>query len=245
MKLLVTIINGREAELVSGFDCDIIDLKNPDEGSLGAPCPEVIDRVCEILPDGSSISIAVGDVPDLPGTVSLAILGALRFKPEYVKVGLMGPGSVPEALNLMRKVVNTAKAYSENTKVVAAGYADYRRTGSISPLQVPEVAYRSGADAAMIDTAVKDGKNLFDHISAEELKSFSGMCREKGLLSALAGSIRGEHLEVLSETGADIVGVRGAVCRGGERSATLDTGLLENLISKHKIIEKKLQESGA
>ena len=60
----------------------------------------------------------------------------------------------------------------------------------------------------MVDTAIKDGKTLFDNMSVQELKDFVGAAREVGLGVALAGSIKFEHAERLFDIDPDLIGVR-------------------------------------
>jgi len=57
--------------------------------------------------------------------------------------------------------------------VVASGYADAHRVGAIDPMEIPRVAAESGADLAMVDTAVKDGKTLFDFMDKDKLIEFN------------------------------------------------------------------------
>ena len=71
----------------------------------------------------------------------------------------------------------------------------------------------------MLDTALKDGKRLFDHLSKELLAEFVEEVHTYGLKCALAGSIKKEDIPVLKEIGCDIVGVRGAVCTRGDRNS--------------------------
>ena len=39
-----------------------------------------------------------------------------------------------------------------------------QKVDAINPLLIPEIAYESKVDVAMLDTSVKDGKTLFDHL---------------------------------------------------------------------------------
>ena len=48
------------------------------------------------------------------------------------------------------------------------------------------------------------------------------LCREAGLLCALAGSLRASDVPRLRELAPDIVGFRGAACRGGRRDGRVD-----------------------
>ncbi len=64
-------MNEKEAlEAIAG-GADIIDVKNPVEGALGANFPWVIKRIREITPRNIEVSCALGEVPNLPGSISL------------------------------------------------------------------------------------------------------------------------------------------------------------------------------
>ena len=218
MLLLISPINSEEAlEAIEG-GADIIDVKNPKEGSLGANFPWVIKNIREITPNGMYVSATLGDVPYKPGTVSLAAAGAVVSGADYIKVGLYGTKSYDEALEVMENVVKSVKEFDDNALVVASGYADAHRVGAIDPIKIPRVAAESGADLAMVDTAVKDGKTLFDFMDKDKLIEFNKNIHEYGLKSALAGSIKKEQLRLLYDIGCDVVGIRGAACTGGDRN---------------------------
>ena len=72
MKLLVSVIDAAEARLALAGGVDIVDVKNPAEGSLGAPAPGVIAQVRDVLSAHAPLSAAIGDLPCLPGTAALA-----------------------------------------------------------------------------------------------------------------------------------------------------------------------------
>src|SRR6185295_9594756 len=78
MKLLVSVVDAAEAAAAAAAGADIVDVKNPAEGSLGAPSPAVIERVRAAVPPALPVSVAIGDMPNLPGTAALAALGAAR-----------------------------------------------------------------------------------------------------------------------------------------------------------------------
>jgi uncharacterized protein (UPF0264 family) len=70
----------------------------------------------------------------------------------------------------------------------------------------------------MVDTAVKDGKTLFDFMDEEVLTKFNDTIHDYSLKSALAGSVKKEQLKMLYDIGCDVVGIRGAACVGGDRN---------------------------
>ena len=218
MIVLISPKDKEEAKEAIEGGADIIDVKNPLEGSLGANFPWVIREIRGITPKDRLVSATVGDVPYKPGTVALAAVGAAVSGADYIKVGLYGTRSYRESVDVMEKVVRAVKDIDEDKIVVAAGYADAYRVGSVDPLIIPKVARDSGCDVAMLDTAIKDGKRLFDHLSKDLLSEFVEEVHTYGLKCALAGSIRKEDIPALKEIGCDIVGVRGAVCTKGDRN---------------------------
>ena len=217
MKLLISPKNEKEAvEAVAG-GADIIDVKNPKEGPLGASFPWIIQRIRQATPANIEVSCTVGEAPNLPGSIALASLGAAATGVDYIKAGLNGLKTVEDAVYLMRGITRAAKEYKPSIKVVAAGYADASRTCTVDPMLVPKIAYEAKADIAMLDTAVKDGKNLFSFLSKPQLKSFVDAAHGYGLKAALAGSLRKEDLAEVYALGADVAGVRGAACSLNDR----------------------------
>jgi uncharacterized protein (UPF0264 family) len=197
---------------------DLVDVMKPDEGPLGANYPWVIKAIREATPAGKQLSATLGDAPFKPGTMAQAALGATVAGADYIKIGLFGVATPDQAIELMRGVVRAVKDYNPDGKVVAAGYADARRVGSVNPLSVPYIAYESGADGAMLDTAIKDGSALFDHLPPRSCGDFVSASHDYGLFAALAGSVKAHHVPELVKIETDIVGVRGAVCSGGDRN---------------------------
>ncbi len=218
MLLLISPINTQEAREAINGGADIIDVKNPKEGSLGANFPWVIKNIREITPKDMQVSATLGDVPYKPGTVALAAAGAVVSGADYIKVGLYGTRNYSEALEVIENVVKAVHEFNDEAIVVASGYADAHRVGAVDPMEIPRVAADSGADLAMVDTAVKDGKTLFDFMNEESISQFTTEIHEYGLKSALAGSVTQEQLPLLAELGCDVAGIRGAACIGGDRN---------------------------
>jgi uncharacterized protein (UPF0264 family) len=221
MRLLVSPHSVDEAVTCAlAAECiDVVDVKKPDEGSLGANYPWVIQEIRQAVPAETPVSATLGDVPYKPGTVAQAALGATVAGAGYVKVGLYGCTTPEQGVEVMRGVVRAVKDYNPDAVVVAAGYADAHRIGCVNPLALPSIARDAGCDGAMLDTAIKDGTALFDHLPPETCGEFVARCHESGTFAALAGSVRVDHLADLAAIETDIVGVRGAVCDGGDRNA--------------------------
>jgi uncharacterized protein (UPF0264 family) len=227
-------MNEKEASEAIAGGADIIDVKNPQEGPLGANFPWVIKLIREITPKSIQVSCALGEAPNLPGSMSLAALGAASLGVDYIKVGLRGLKTVEEAIYLLQNVKKAAKECNPKIKVVAAGYADARRIGTIDPVLIPEIAFKAKVDLAMIDTAVKDDKSLFTFLAPQELRKIVDLAHGFDLEIALAGSLRKQDLPIVYGLGADVAGVRGAACTSGDRvngviTSKLVRGLVETI----------------
>jgi uncharacterized protein (UPF0264 family) len=234
IKLLVSPKSLEEAKVVVKHEeVDFIDCKNPREGSLGANFPWIINQMKNLIQIDSSqlLSATIGDFPNLPGTASLAALGAAVAGADIIKIGLKGPSTENECIFLMDKVVKAVKDYNKNIKIVAAGYADKIRMES-SPdfLSLPVIAAKSGADIVMLDTYIKDGKGLFDFLTIEQLKLFRDIAKELNLEVALAGNLRKDSIPQIKEIWPDIIGVRSLVCEGYDRiNGMIKGNLIEEL----------------
>ncbi len=239
MKLLISPINEAEAKEAIAGGADIIDVKNPLEGALGANYPWVIKSIKQLTPKPFKVSCAIGDAPNLPGTISLAALGAASIGIDYIKVGLFGVKTVEEAVFLLRQVTKAVKDCNPAIKVVAAGYADAEKIGTLNPALIPIIAHQASADIAMLDTATKNGTNLFTYQNSAQLKAFVDAAHSFGLQAALAGSLRKQDIAAIYGLGADIAGFRGAACTFSDRNkGQITRELVAELVAAVKQAEK-------
>jgi (5-formylfuran-3-yl)methyl phosphate synthase len=230
VKLLVSVVDDAEARLAVAGGVDVVDVKNPAEGSLGAPAPAVIARVREAIPAHLPLSAAIGDLPALPGTAALAALGAARSGAAYVKVGLWGASTTDDAVAVLRAA---REAVDGDAAVVAVTYADAARVPSrpLPPGRLVTAARLAGVAGCLLDTSVKDGTGLLSWLGATELAELVAEAHDAGLEMGLAGELRADQLPAVRATGADIAGVRSAACRGGRRTAPLDRARIAHLRS--------------
>lgn len=228
MRLLVSPMNIEEARAALAGGADILDVKNPKEGSLGANFPWAIKAVAEMAGGRVPVSATIGDMDYKPGTASLAALGAAFSGADYVKVGLLGVKSAEQAGDMLENIVRAVKGYDRRRKVVASAYSDYSRVDSIPPMLLPAVAESSGADVVMVDTAIKDGKSTFEFMSERGLSEFISAGQNLGLEVAIAGTIGFQDLDLLKRIDPDIIGVRGIVC-GGDRKSSIKPELVKKL----------------
>jgi (5-formylfuran-3-yl)methyl phosphate synthase len=219
MRLLVSPMNLEEAMAAMAGGADILDVKNPKEGSLGATFPWAIREVVNLAKGRVPVSATIGDLDYKPGTASLAALGAAVSGADYIKAGLLGVKTADQADEMLVNIVQAVKERDPRKKVVASAYSDFSRVGSISPMLLIDVARNSGADIVMVDTAIKDGRSTFEFMSEPELSEFISAGQRLGLEVAIAGTIGFQDLDLLKRLNPDIIGVRGIVCGGDRRSS--------------------------
>ena len=225
MQLLVSPSSLNEAK--DSVAADIIDVKKPSEGSLGANFPWVIREIKEFAQ--KPVSAAIGDFDYKPGGASLAAYGAACAGADYVKIGLAFDGK-DKAREVISAVVKAVKDPFPKKYVVIAAYSDYERMHTISPFDVAPIAAECEADFAMVDTGIKDRQSTFAFMDENALRSFTEGNRKLGLGTALAGALKFEDIDALRRIDPDIIGVRGMVC-GGDRNATIREDLIKKAIA--------------
>jgi uncharacterized protein (UPF0264 family) len=234
MQLLISVISAKEAQAAIQGGADIIDVKNPAEGALGAAAVAALHDVCALLPPGGVVSAALGESNSTPGVLALAAYGAAALGVRYVKLGLH-TADPAEAIALLQLVQSSLHLANSACALIAVGVADAAEIGALSWQLLPEVAHTARIKGCMIDTALKDGRCLFEHCPESALARWVAECREAGLLCALAGSLGQADLPALRRLGPDVVGFRGAACRGdrvhgqveAELVAALRAGLMD------------------
>ncbi len=225
MELLVSPRSLEEAQL--SLSADIIDVKRPAEGSLGANFPWVIRSIKEIAGE-KPVSAAIGDFSPKPGTASLAAYGAACAGADYVKIGLLFHDH-EDARQVIHAVVQAVKPVFPEKMVVIAAYSDHERLGTISPFDMAVIAGEEGADISMVDTGIKDGMSTFSFMDETDLTTFTRENRQLGMKTALAGSLIFDDIPLLKRIDPEIIGVRGMVC-GGDRSGAINPALVQKAI---------------
>jgi (5-formylfuran-3-yl)methyl phosphate synthase len=225
MRLLVSVRSVAEAEAAVWGGADIVDAKEPLKGSLGPVSPLVLRAILDRLPGDREASAALGDFSDLESVEES--IGALLLKPRaapvYLKLGFAGVSSSRQVETLIQAGLAASVLLPTSAPIIAVGYADSEAVGALPPEAVAEAAIRSGAAGVLVDTLSKGDGHLFQRMHAERARSLFQEVRRAGLLTAVAGSLGIEQLELVRHVGADIVGFRGAICEGGrEGRATRD-----------------------
>jgi uncharacterized protein (UPF0264 family) len=204
----------------------IIDAKEPARGSLGTVDPDVLTAIAGRTPANVPLSVALGDclgVEQARAAVSSASLPE-RSAPVYLKLGF---AALPPAERITPLLEVARSSAAGAARVVAVAYADHGVAHAPAPEDVLRAAVTAGASALLVDTWRKDGRTLLDHVPLERLAGLSARARAAGMIFAVAGTLDITAISRLAAI-ADVVGVRGAACRGG-RSGTVDAGLVRGL----------------
>lgn len=215
-RLLVSVRSAAEAVEALAGGAGLIDVKEPARGPLGKPGRGVIDSVCGTVGGQAPVSVAMGEITEdftdtLPGGV------------RYAKVGLAhGPVDWPDRLRGFRDRVSPAR-------LIVACYADYECVIAPSPDELLDWASGHGASGVLIDTAVKGSHNLFDWFDVVALGRWVRRAQSAGLLVGVAGSLSGDDFVRAVELRPDVVAVRGAACRGGDRLERVDRRCVRRL----------------
>ena len=203
--LLVSVRNAEEARIALEAGANVIDVKEPTRGSLGAAEPQVVAEVAAVVRGRVPLSVAVGELVD--GGDSEALIADVSL----AKLGLAGCGSRRNWREQWRETLESWPVY---VKPVAVVYADWRAANAPRPEEALDAAIGVGARVLLVDTCDKSAGDLFDHWPANELTVFCSAVHAAGLTVVLAGSLRASRFAAAVACDPDLVAVRGAVCAG-------------------------------
>jgi uncharacterized protein (UPF0264 family) len=210
MRLLVSVRDDWEAECALEAGADLIDLKDPNAGALGALDPNLIGAILGTVAGRQPTSATTGDLPPDPALLCAAAQRIAASGVDYVKVGLWpGEGRTEAILRL-------GAALAGRTRLVGVILADVDLDLGLVPVMAD-----AGFAGAMLDCARK-GPSLVERLGPATLGQFVALCHFHGLLAGLAGSLRTADIPQLAGLGADVLGFRGGLCQGFDRTRPLD-----------------------
>ena len=199
-RLLVSVRDASEAE--AAIAADVIDVKDPDAGPLGAASTQTWAEVIDTVDGRRPITLALGDANDWNGVVPRV--------PDGVAAVKMGPAETIGQWQHVRRRFD--EAAGRPLRWVAVQYGDR----PLSLAQTFRQASAAGCRGVLIDTADKSGPPLTEIWSSSSLAEAADTAHRRRLWLALAGRLRLADFASLIDV-ADVIGVRSAVC-GGDRS---------------------------
>ncbi|HEY1601518.1 MAG TPA: (5-formylfuran-3-yl)methyl phosphate synthase [Pirellulales bacterium] len=223
--LLVSVRDRKEASDALQAGADLIDLKEPRHGPLGAVDSAVMHDALHMVEGRVPVSVALGELTD----VTAAMIADVPRGISLVKFGLAGCG--PQA-DWHRRLAAALAGLQDGIGGVAVVYADWQVANAPAPVSVLEHAARTGCRAVLVDTWRKGAGSLLDLWNLDECAAFVTHVHAAGLRAVLAGSLTMHSIELLLPLAPDYVAVRGAVCQGprtGRLSAQLVTQLKHSM----------------
>ena len=218
-RLLASVASLKELTLAARGGADILDLKDPKAGALGAwPLDGIVHAVDTARQwlIRAPLSATVGDLPMAPAAVARRVAETWACGVEYVKIGLSPSGDPVGCVEAL------APEARRGTRIVAVLFADlWTDPGTL----LPDIA-KAGFAGAMLDTAGKGSGGLLRHKTKDELARFLAQARGYRLLTGLAGSLRLDDIPALLPLAPDYLGFRTALCAGADRGGALDPAAL-------------------
>ncbi|HEX3871330.1 MAG TPA: (5-formylfuran-3-yl)methyl phosphate synthase [Pirellulales bacterium] len=204
-RLLVSVRDRREAQDALAGGADVIDVKEPARGSLGAADFATIEGVLDEVAGSRPTSAALGELLE----ADLDALGALPEALTMAKFGLAGCAKIHDWPSRWGAAIASLPA---GLAPVAVVYADFEHAESPKPEDVVNVAVGFGCSTVLVDTFDKSSGDLLAHWPLDMLRSFVHAAHGAGLHVAVAGSLAPVSIMSLLPLHPQIVAVRGAVC---------------------------------
>ena len=234
-QLLISVRNVCEAQTVASQNIGILDVKEPDHGSLGAAHPRVLSEIANQIDRRLTKSFSAGELLDWVNSIrsnqlapladryGITVMNQYRF----IKVGLAGMAKHSDWKRDWRVLF---RSLPPDTSAVLVAYFDHDKCDAPAPLKIIEfAAQQKECKTVLFDTFHKSG-NLFSHLSEGQLAHLVESTRQNHLTSVVAGSVDRDCLAGVCSARPDFIGVRGAVCRT-DRTSEIDQDLVQSFLA--------------
>jgi len=223
--MLASVNSLEEALLVLSADVDIIDLKKPALGALGALDIATVKQLVAEIDGRCPVSATIGDLPVLPDPVFNAVKAMAETGVDYIKIGFF-PGD-----DWQGTVKKLSALTGQNRALIAVLFADTQ-----PDLTIIGLLKDAGFTGVMLDTMDKKKGSLTQLMTKMEIAQFVKQVKARQLLCGLAGSLRLEDIPELMPYQADYLGFRGALCQEHNRVGQLNKQAvieIKHAIKKH------------
>lgn len=224
-RLLVSVRSSAEAAVAIEGGAQILDVKEPARGSLGMADPTVIREIArQIQVAGSTLplSIALGELRDWIGRNDWPSF------PEQVTFAKLGLSDVAATSDWQSAWLQVRANFDRHRTVplswVAVVYADQQAARSPCHEEILAAAASTGCAGLLIDTYVKSDRSLTDFVTVPAMVETAERCHSLGMFLALAGRLDMGSLAGIGMVHADVIAIRSAACRKGDRTGTIDAG---------------------
>jgi (5-formylfuran-3-yl)methyl phosphate synthase len=213
--MLASVRSPAEAEAVCAGGVDIVDLKDPTKGALGALDIGVAADIVRSVGRRKPVSAAAGPGHGAPQEIVDSVAAIAATGVDYVKVGISPHNAAADCVRELGRHAN-------DTKLVGVLFAD-----CAPDLELLAGMADNGFTGAMLDTAKKCTGRLLDHMDIAALDRFIDSCRKRGLMSGLAGSLEAPDVPRLLPLQPDYLGFRGSLCHGRMREGAIDAAAVK------------------
>lgn len=205
-KLLASVRNVEEARAALSAPADVLDLKEPRRGALGALDLQTVREIVDACAGERPLSATVGDLPPDPAEISKKTEELAAAGVDYVKIGFFDSRYFEICAGALAPV-------AKRCALVGVLFADRLRDFE-GPSRLLKHA---GFTGVMIDTADKSLGSVRKLADEQTLRRFILTARELSLLCGVAGSLTLEDVEPLAALGPDYLGFRTALCKNRRR----------------------------
>lgn len=216
--MLASVNSLEEALLVQQVKVDIIDLKQPQQGALGALDVQTVREIVLAINHQTPVSATIGDLPMQPELVFNAVQNMAATGVDYVKIGFFPNG------NSLATIEKLAILTGQGRALIAVLFADTQ-----TDLAIVAALKSAGFKGVMLDTMDKKAGSLTQLMTLAELKNFVELAHRFGLLCGLAGSLRLNDIADLLLLHPDYLGFRGALCQQHDRVGQLNTAAINRI----------------
>ncbi|MCF6119471.1 dihydroneopterin aldolase [Mesorhizobium muleiense] len=208
-RMLASITGVDEAEIALSGGADIIDLKDPKAGALGAVSTQTIRRTISLIAGRAPVSAVCGDLPMEPEAIRARAEEIAAAGVDYVKIGLFPSANVAACAAALEPL-------AARTKLIAVLFADLAPDFELLPMLAKHRFH-----GAMVDTANKANGRLLDHLPPERIPGFIDRAKSLGLMVGLSGSLEAPDIPRLLPFAPDFLGFRGALCGDSGRVGSI------------------------
>ncbi len=231
--MLASVADIAEAEIAIVEGADIVDLKDPFQGPLGALPIATIRDVVAATAGRRRVSAVAGNLEMVPAVLHDAVEALIATGVDYVKIGFLPSAAAAACIDALRPL-------AKRVRLVAVLFADL----AIDLSLLPRFA-AAGFEGVMLDTAVKGKGRLIEHMDIAALKGFVDACREVKLSAGLAGALEPPDISRLLLLEPGFLGFRGALCVGRDRKARIaapQVKLVRDLIPRERGTKEAAEE---
>lgn len=212
-QLLISVTSVEEAQLALENGVDIIDLKDPYSGALGALPLSLVKTIVQHIHASElckPISATIGDIPMQPELILERINLLANAKVDFIKIGFF------EAEDYQACLTRLSLA-ATSTHLIAVLFAEY-----LYPPTMIEDIKRAGFKGLMLDTVHKNGQTLLYYHTRQFYENLANQVISYGMTFGLAGSLKLQDIEKIIQFKPTYIGFRGGVCMQFSRKKALD-----------------------